>query len=171
MVLIGPIAGYIGGASAFDIVKPWEMMFIGFGGPIVVFAVYLLMRKIRIDERKIVPLTLGGGLYGAIITGIVGWGDKTGGFFGITEGEYAFQNAEINLWWQLAGIGVVGGSALITGLVLIIGMEKTIGLRVTEEQELAGLDSTYWKTPLPIDEVDRAPAPAGSTAAVMPTGR
>ena len=148
MALIGVAAGYIGAGASLDIAKPWQIFIISFISTFVVYAVYNLLQYLRIDDRKIVPLALGGGAYGALVAGIIGNGDKTGGFFGL-KGEYAFQGAEISFGWQLVGLGATAAFALITGLIVIVGLEKTIGLRVTDIDEIRGLDETYWRTPPP----------------------
>jgi ammonium transporter, Amt family len=154
--LLGPVTGYIAGGASADIVHPWLMFLIAAGGPVCFYATYRLMLRLRLDDKKIVPLTLGTGLYGALIPGIVKWGTPTGGFFGITEGPYAFQGAEINLWWQAIGVAVVVGIAAVSGLIVIIGLEKTIGLRVKEDIELLGLDESIWSVP-PEPNVDGPP--------------
>jgi ammonium transporter, Amt family len=151
MVLLGPVAGYIGCAAAFDVGKPIEMLLVSFLAPLPVYGTYLLLLRMRIDDKKIVPLTLGGGIYAVIAAGIVGAGDKTGGYFGITEGEYTFQGAEISIGDQLLGLLVTLGISAVSGLVLILLLEKTIGLRVKEHDELAGLDHSFWGSG-PVDE-------------------
>jgi Amt family ammonium transporter len=148
MALLGVVAGYIGAGASMDIAKPWETLVIAFVAPFVVYAAYLALHRARIDDKKIVPLALGGGVYGALVAGVVGWGDKTGGYFGL-EGEYALQNAEINLGWQAIGVLVTVAIAGVTGLLVIIGLEKTIGLRVSDQEEVDGLDNVYWQAPPP----------------------
>ena len=152
MVLLGPVAGYIGSAAAMDIAKPLEMFVVAAIAPLVVYATYLLMLRLRIDDKKIVPLTLGGGIYAVLVAGIVGSGDKTGGYFGITKGDYTFQGATINIGHQLVGLGATLGIAAVSGLILIVGLEKTIGLRVKKSDELEGLDHVNWGSG-PEDEV------------------
>lgn len=146
MALIGVAAGYISCGTCLDIAKPWQIFIVAFLGTFVVWGVYHLLYKLRIDDKKIVPLALGGGIYGALAGGVVGAGKKTGGYFGLT-GNYAPQHASISIGWQALGVLVIVGIALVSGLIVIIGLEKTIGLRVTENEELAGLDETYWQTP------------------------
>jgi ammonia channel protein AmtB len=152
IVLFGPIAGYIACASGLDVFAPWQTFFVALGGPVVTYLGMLAMTRLRIDETKIVPLTLFTGSYGAITTGFVAWHTKTGGYFGAT-GEYAPQHAEITPWWQLVGLGVTIGIAAVSGLVLIFLLEKTVGLRISEESEIAGLDIAYWGTPPPVGDV------------------
>lgn len=153
MILLGPVAGYISCGTSLDIALPWECFLIAAGGAFVVYGTFLLMYKIRIDDKKVVPLALGGGIYGALMGGIVGWGDKTGGYFGL-KGVYAPQHATINLGWQALAVAVTVVIAGVSGLLFIFILEKTVGLRVTEHEELVGLDTTYWKAPpSPYDDV------------------
>lgn len=146
MALLGPLAGYVAGAAGFDVYKPWQMILVAMGGALFVYGGYKLMAKLRIDEQKVVPLALFGGVYGAIMVGFVKWHTPTGGYFGLT-GKYAPGNSQITPGWQLIGVVVVIGVALISGLVLLLLMEKTVGLRVREPEEVEGLDSTYWDMP------------------------
>jgi ammonia channel protein AmtB len=142
----GPIAGIVGAGAMLDIARPWETMFVAAGAPIVAFAVARLCIRLRLDDLKIVPLGLGAGVYGALMAGFVGWGDPTGGYIGVTEGQYAFQHAEITPYWQLVGIGVVFGMALVTALPIALIFEKLGKFRVEEDIEIAGHDKSYWGT-------------------------
>lgn len=159
MALIGIAAGYIGCGTCLDIAKPWQTFIVAFIGSFVVYGVYKLLYRLRIDDKKIVPLALGGGIYGALAGGVVGSGKKTGGYFGLT-GKWAPQHASINIGWQALGVVVIVVFALVTGLIVIVGLEKTIGLRVKEADEIAGLDAAYWQAPpspyadTPSDAVD-----------------
>lgn len=172
-ILLGPIAGYVACTAGFDVFKPWEALLISMGGPLVLYAVYRTTLRLGIDEQKVVPLTLGPGIYSAIMTGFVAWHTHDGGYFGLT-GKYAPGHAQITPQWQLLGVVIVVAIAVITGLVTIIGLEKTIGLRVREDQELLGLDTTYWDMPsaaevaYPIADVG-ATIPTDDAAPVMPT--
>jgi hypothetical protein len=64
------------------------------------------------------------------------------------------------------------GLAAIPCLLLCVIFERSSGLRVTEEQEIAGLDQTYWDTSnfgderLPEPERDGSVIPAAGTAAL-----
>jgi len=158
--LLGPLAGYVAGTAAFDVVPSWQMMLIAIGGPLFTWMVYDWVNRRGIDENKVIPLGLGAGIYGALIVGFAQWGEKTGGYFGLEEGTYAFQGSEINPWWQLIGIGATVAIAGLSGLILIHGLDKIVPLRVSDEQEVEGLDPTYWDVP-----------PAGTELASYTGGR
>ncbi|MDT7710797.1 MAG: hypothetical protein QOG20_6404 [Pseudonocardiales bacterium] len=148
MALIGVAAGYIGSGTSLDVGKPWEILIVSFIASFVVWGTYRVLVRLGIDDKKIVPLALGGGIYSALAGGVVGWGDKTGGYFGLT-GEYAPQHATINLGWQAVGVVATVVVAGVTGLLVIVALEKTIGLRVSTVDEVRGLDDAYWGAPPP----------------------
>jgi ammonia channel protein AmtB len=142
--LAGPIVGYISGASLFDVTKPWIMLLVALPAPFIGLGTARLIERLGIDETKVIPLTLGTGIYAALVPGIVASGTKDGGFFGITTGRYAFQHAHITFLWQLIGVLVTVGISLVSALVVCFVLERTTGLRVSEEAELMGLDRYYW---------------------------
>jgi ammonium transporter, Amt family len=143
MALLGAVAGIVGAGTSLDTGMPWELLIVGFIAPFVVYGVIMLLTRMGIDDKKIVPLALGGGIYSAIAGGIVGWGHKTGGYFGL-KGTYAPQHATINVGWQLLGVVVIVAIAAVSGLIVVLALEKTVGLRVSENDEVAGLDCAYW---------------------------
>lgn len=141
--LLGPLAGAVMCGTMFDVVDPWEIFLISMLGPIVSRATASFLIRLRIDEPKVIPLALGPGIVGAILCGFVAWGTKTGGYPGLT-GTFGFQHAHITPWWQLAGVGLDIGLAAIPCLALCLFFERTWGLRVTDADEVAGLDRAYW---------------------------
>jgi ammonia channel protein AmtB len=141
--LMGPLSGAVICGTLFDVGKPWEVLILSGFGPIVALGTAALLRRLRIDEPKVIPLALGPGVVGAIATGFIAWGTKTGGYPGL-EGAYALGHAEITPWMQLAGVAVDVALAAIPCLLICLFFERTTGLRVTEAEEIAGLDQTYW---------------------------
>ncbi len=138
-LLLGPLGGYVACAPAFDVYKPWQTLLVAMGAPIVCYAVYEFSQGRRFDEHKLTPLFLGAGSYGLIMVGLVSWGVDKGGHFFLTEGDYAFQNAEINVLWQVIGlVVVVVGRASSPRAVLASILERTIGLRLSEEEQVTG---------------------------------
>ena len=101
------------------------------------------MYAIKIDEHKIVPLGLCAGSFGAIATGFVDLGVPTGGYIGL-EGAFAFQHATISPSMQVAGVAATIAITAAVALVTIGFIRATVGLRVSEEDEIKGLDAAYW---------------------------
>jgi ammonia channel protein AmtB len=164
--LMGPLAGAVMCGTLFDVGKPWEVLIVSAFGPVVALGTAGLLRRLRIDEPKVVPLALGPGIAGALVTGFVAWGTKTGGYPGL-EGAYALGHAEITPWMQLAGVAVDVALAAIPCLLICLIFEKTTGLRVTEAEEIAGMDRTYWNVDNYGDEPVALGNGRGDEAAVL----
>jgi Amt family ammonium transporter len=141
--MLGPLAGYIGCGALLDVAVPWKILLVAFFGPFFYYGAYKLLHRLKIDDPKIGPLMLGPGIYGAIVAGFVAWHVHTGGFFG-AKGDYALQHAEITPYWQLAGLGVALGVGGLTALVVALVCERTVGLRISDADERAGLDASLW---------------------------
>ena len=163
-LLLGPLGGYVACAPAFDVYKPWQTLLVAMGAPIVCYAVYEFSQSRRWDEHKLTPLFLGAGSYGLIMVGLVSWGVNTGGHFFLTEGDFAFQNAEINVLWQVIGLVVVVGAGVVTAAVLAPILERTTGLRLSEEEQVIGVDKGDWDLVL-----DTEPVSGNGIPAVEPT--
>ena len=142
--LLGPLAGYVAGASGFAVYLPWQAFIVGLAAPFVAYAVYEFTLKRGIDEHKLFPLFLGAGVFGIIMLGIFKAGTPRGGYFGIEEGAYAFQHGEISLVMQLAGTAACIGTGVVTALILSFILERTVGLRVHEDDQIEGLDGKIW---------------------------
>lgn len=150
-LLLGPLAGYVAGASGFDVYVPWQMFLVALGAPLVAYAVYELTLKLQIDEHKLIPLFIGAGSYGLLMLGILKSGTPRGGYLGIEEGAFAFQHGEISFLMQLTGVAVCIGFGVITAIVLAFVLEHTIGLRVSEEDQADGLDKALWGITTDVD--------------------
>jgi Amt family ammonium transporter len=125
MSLNGALAGLVGITAPCATVTPSSAIIIGaVAGVLVVFSV-LFFDKIRVDD----PV-------GAIsVHGVCGaWGTLAAGIFNIGG-----TSAKI-IGVQLLGIGSCFFWAFGTGLLMFKLIEKTVGLRVSPEEELEGLD-------------------------------
>jgi ammonia channel protein AmtB len=143
-LLLGPLGGYVSGASGFDVYVPWEMFLVALGAPIVAYAVYEFTQKRNIDEHKLFPLFIGAGVYGLLMVGLLEAGTPRGGYVGITEGAYAFQHGEIGIVMQIVGIVVCLGTGMVTAAVLSPILKATVGLRVSDDDQAKGLDVVVW---------------------------
>lgn len=143
--LLGPFAGYVSGAPAFDLYEPWVMFLVALFAPLVAYVVYEWTQKRNWDEHKLTPLFLGCGSYGLIMVGLIEWGTKQGGYLGIESGDFAFQNASMNVFWQILGIALSVGFGVVTAAVLAPILERTTGLKVDEDEQVIGLDWGEWQ--------------------------
>jgi len=165
-LLLGPLAGYVSGASGFDVYVPWQMFLVAMGAPIVAYVIYETLQKRKIDDHKLLPLFAGVGSYGLIMTGLLHIGVPHAGYLGIEEGPYAFQHGEIGVVMQLVGIAVCLGMGMLTAWVMSFILNNTIGMRVSDEDQAEGLDKVKWGIEPDVDPVAEKPsAPASKAAA------
>ncbi len=123
MVLNGALAGLVAITAPADIVSVGASAAIGFiGGIIVVFSVFFF-DKIKIDD----PV---GAISVHLVNGI--WGTLACGIFGNYEG--------CSILTQLIGILAYGVVCFPAALLIFFAIKKTVGLRVSEREELRGLD-------------------------------
>ncbi|MBT3584395.1 MAG: ammonium transporter [Halobacteriovoraceae bacterium] len=142
MTLNGALAGLVSITAGCATTTPLGAMAIGLvGGVLVVFSVLFVERVLRVDD----PV-------GAIsVHGVCGaWGTLACGLFN-AESILGIGKTSTGLFYgggfnqtisQLIGIGACFVWAVSTGLILFMVIKKTIGLRVSEEEELSGLDIT-----------------------------
>lgn len=124
MFLNGILGGLVGITAGADLMSPNEAVVIGLiAGVIIVFSV-ALVDKIKLDD----PV---GAIAVHLICGI--WGTLAVGIFGSLAGFDQFLV-------QLAGVGIVGTFCTICAFIILGSLKATMGLRVTEREELDGLD-------------------------------
>ena len=104
------------------------------GGIIVVFSIEFIEKNLKIDDAIGAASAHGvAGAWGTLVIGLWGVDGATG--IGLFNGGG---------WNQLSiqGIGVAayGAWAIVTSLIVLYVLKATIGLRVSEEDEKAGLD-------------------------------
>lgn len=167
--IAGPFTGYIAAANIADVIEPWQMLLVSLGAPLAAYAAYRLLRRLRIDDTKLGPLALGPVVWGVLIGGFTEWGERTGGYFGITEGAYAFQHAQITPLGQLVGLLVVVIVVAAITLTVATLLDKGGRLRLTDEEREHGMDELFWDvTPaepaVPVAGGDGAAPPATPVA-------
>jgi Amt family ammonium transporter len=142
-IFLGPLSGFVCCSALLDIAAPWQCLLVAMCGPWLLMAGKEALKKLNIDDQKVVPLTGLPALLSVLMVGVIGAGLPTGGVPG-TTGEYALQHAHISLSMQLLGLLIVIAFSASLGLALIFLLEKTIGLRVPQQVEQDGLDEWYW---------------------------
>jgi Amt family ammonium transporter len=125
LVAITPAAGYVGIGSA---------IVIGAIGGLICYGAMLFRLKKGLDESLDAWAVHGmGGLWGAIATGIFATA-AIGGYSGLLEGNV--QQFIANVIGALSALAY----AFVVTLALAYVIDKTLGLRVSEEEEYVGLD-------------------------------
>ncbi|MFM8594003.1 MAG: ammonium transporter [Chloroflexota bacterium] len=130
LVAITPAAGYVSATSA---------IIIGFlAGILCFFAVDLLKKIIKIDDALDVFAVHGvGGIVGAIATGFFAEvAINPAGFNGLF-----FGNPE-QVVKQIVAVAVVAGYSAVVTFIILKVVDVTVGLRVPEQEEVLGLDTT-----------------------------
>lgn len=131
MALNGALAGLVSITAPCDGVTPAGAIMIGaVGGALVVLAVLFIDHVLKIDD----PV-------GAVsVHGVCGaWGTLATGLFNMESGLF-YGNGLKQLGVQALGAGAAFVWAFGLGLILFYTISKTIGLRVTPEEEMKGLD-------------------------------
>ena len=146
-ILLGPISSAILCGAMFDFAKPWEILLVSIFGPFITMLGQRCMIALGIDDPKVVPLALFNGVAAAMVAGFVGWGTKTGGFIGL-KGEYGFQHAEINPWWQFVGVVAIVLVSGVPALLVAMFFDARGKLRASDEDQEVGLDAANWGAPV-----------------------
>jgi Amt family ammonium transporter len=137
----GCVAGLVAITPASGFVQPFAALLIGVvAGAFCSFMVFEVKSRLGYDDSLDAFGVHGaGGTLGALLTGlfatrainaIYGNGVATGAI----DGHWG---QELH---QLAGVGIAWGISIVGTLILLFVVDKVIGLRVTPEQESAGLD-------------------------------
>ena len=139
----GAVAGLVAITPAAGFVGPMPALVIGFVAGI---ACYLMVTKVKAafgydDALDAFGVHGAGGTIGAILTGvfaqqavnpIFGAGKPVGGL----DGHWG------QIGNQLVGVAIAWGFAIVGSIVLLKVTDLITGIRVTEEQEIEGLDIT-----------------------------
>ena len=124
MFMNGVLGGLVGITAGADQMGPTEAIIIGaIGGLIVVLGVALL-DKLKLDDPVgAIPVHLFAGIWGTLAVGI----------FGASASLDQFMI-------QLASVGIVGLFCVFGATLITLFVKSILGLRVSEEEEEAGLD-------------------------------
>lgn len=131
MTLNGSLAGLVGITAGCAIVSPFGAVAIGaISASALVYGIEFVEKKAKIDD----PVGAFGvhGISGALGTILVG-------VFAI-DGGLLYGGGVNLLGIQLLGVGSVVAWVTVTMVITFKLIDKTIGLRVTEEEEIAGMD-------------------------------
>jgi Amt family ammonium transporter len=120
MVLNGALAGLVGITAGADVLTPINAIFIGLvTGAVVVLSV-IALDKAKIDD----PV---GAISVHLVCGIIGT-------------LAVALNSDYSFGVQLIGVLSYGAVAFIAALIIFSILKATIGIRVSEEEEVKGLD-------------------------------
>ena len=124
MFMNGVLGGLVGITAGADQMGPTEAIAIGVIGGIVVVLGVALLDKCKLDDPVgAIPVHLFAGIWGTVAVGL----------FGASAGFDQFMV-------QLASTGIVGAFCVISTIIIALIVKSIMGLRVSEDEEMKGLD-------------------------------
>ena len=139
-MLNGALAGLVAITASCAFVETWAAIVIGLIAGIIVFFSMKMFDKLGIDDP----------IYCLSVHGVAGvWGTLSTGFFatpelaeqvGVGKAGLFYGGGFEQLGVQALGVVVCGAFAFIVSYIVLAIIKGVIGLRVTEEEELVGLD-------------------------------
>ncbi len=127
----GALAGLVAITAGCDVVNPYGAAIIGaIAGVLCIFSVEFFDKIAKIDDPVgAVSVHCANGAWGTIATGL----------FSTSEGLFYGHGFKF-LGIQLLGIAAVAAWVLVTMFIIFTIIKKTVGLRVSEKEEIDGLD-------------------------------
>jgi len=139
-MLNGALAGLVAITASCAFVDPWAAVVIGLLAGLIVFGSMKMFEKLRIDDP----------IHALSVHGVVGiWGTLANGLFATPELAAKVGVGQEGLfygggWHQLGvqtlSVVLAGLFATAASFVILLIVKALIGLRVTEEEEILGLD-------------------------------
>lgn len=141
MCLNASLAGLVAITAPCDVTDCLGAVVIGaVAGVLVVFGVWFLDNVLRVDDPVgAVAVHMMNGIWGTVATGLFATTSAPGNdtVIGLFYGG-GFRQLGI----QLLGFAAVAAWTAVTITLAYLGIRAAVGLRVTEEEEIVGLDST-----------------------------
>jgi Amt family ammonium transporter len=131
MTINGVLAGLVAVTAGCNVVQPGSAIIIGLIAGILVDIAVLYIDKVKIDD-PVGAIAVHGvnGLFGTIAVGLFA---ADGGLF--------FGGGSELLITQVIGVLVIASFSFVVTFVIMKIMKKTIGIRVSEKEEQAGIDA------------------------------
>jgi Amt family ammonium transporter len=136
-VASGLVAGLVGITPAAGFVSPMAAMAIGIAAGVVCYGGVMLKGRFGYDDALDAFGVHGiGGALGALLTGVfAAKAFNPAGGDGLLRGGYALMAT------QTIGVAAAAAFAVVLSLGILWAIDKTIGLRVTPDEEREGLDT------------------------------
>ena len=131
MTINGILAGLVAITAGCNVVGPNAAIIIGLIAGVLVDIAVLFIDKLKVDD-PVGAIAVHGvnGLFGALAVG-----------FFATEGGLFFGGGVAMLGTQALGVLVIGTFSFTVTFILMKIMKKTVGIRISKEEESAGIDS------------------------------
>ena len=125
MFMNGILGGLVGITAGADQMAPTDAIFIGIIAGVIIVLGVALIDRLKLDD----PV---GAVAVHLICGI--WGTLAVGLFGAMAGLDQFLI-------QLKGVGIIGAFSSVSAFILLFIIKSVLGLRVSKDEELKGLDA------------------------------
>ena len=125
MFLNGILGGLVGITAGADQMSPADAVYIGAVAGVLIVAAVSFFDRLKLDD----PV---GAIAVHLVCGI--WGTLAVGLFGELASTAQFIS-------QVKGIGAYGASCIIASVVIIGSLKVVLGIRVSEKEEIEGLDT------------------------------
>jgi len=131
MTLNGALAGLVGITAGCAAVSPLGAVAIGIiAGGVIVFSIEFIDKKLKVDD-PVGAISVHGvcGALGTLLVGVFA-----------TDGGLLYGGGFTQLGIQAIGVLAIGTWAIATSFIVLFTLKKTMGLRVSKEEEIDGLD-------------------------------
>lgn len=136
MCMNGALAGLVAITAPCAVVSPGAAIVIGICAGVIVVLGVMMLDKLHIDDPVgAVPVHGFNGMFGTIAVGI--WGQKA---LGLANDGLLHGGGFTQLGIQIMGTVACAAFAMVCMAVVFFIVSKTLGLRVSREEELKGLD-------------------------------
>tara|TARA_B100000780_G_C21110729_1_gene448858 strand:+ start:892 stop:2142 length:1251 start_codon:yes stop_codon:yes gene_type:complete len=131
MVINGILAGLVGITAGCNVVEAHSAIIIGAIAGILVDISVIYIDKLKIDDPVGAVAVHGvNGLFGTLAVGLFA-----------AEGGLLFGGGSSLLITQLIGVVTIATFSFVVTFILIKIIDKTIGIRISREEEIAGIDA------------------------------
>jgi ammonium transporter, Amt family len=125
----GAVAGLVAITPAAGFVEPWAAIVIGLAAGLICWYAVELKSRFRYDDSlDVVGVHLVGGIVGALLTGVLA---------SVAVNELS---AGASIGKQAIAVGATLGFSFVMTLIILKVVDLLVGVRVTEEEEVTGLD-------------------------------
>ncbi|MDB3981585.1 hypothetical protein N9409_00620 [bacterium] len=131
MVINGVLAGLVGITAGCNVVEAHSAIIIGAIAGVLVDVAVIFIDKLQIDDPVGAVAVHGvNGLFGTLAVGLFA-----------AEGGLLFGGGSALFVTQLIGVITIASFSFVVTYILFKIMDKTIGIRISREEEIAGIDA------------------------------
>ncbi|MNC14416.1 Ammonium transporter NrgA [compost metagenome] len=139
-MLNGALAGLVAITASCAFVEPWAAVVIGIVAGGLMYFTMKFFDKMKIDDPVGVLSVHGvAGIIGTISTGFFAT-EELATKVNVGKAGLFYGGGFDQLWVQIYGVATSGAFAFAVSFAVLWIIKKVIGLRVTEEEEVIGLD-------------------------------